>query len=173
MRKPVIKKHLIAWVDSKRIIKPTCIVLHWWGEPINNQGISFLYRLLKKRQLSVQFAVLANGDIFQLSPRPDTFCKHAKCANSSSIGIEIEGFGSDDLDNNEIQFNAVLDLTWWITEEYKIEKDFQVENIGSKIRFYGIASHKQIDIYCPDSNGKDDVHDEYIKRIKNIIATSK
>lgn len=161
-----IKRHILPWIDTAKKIHPTCIVLHWWGEPINEQGVEYLASLLQKRKLSVQYAVLANGEIYQLSPTPDTFCRHAKCANDSAIGIEIEGFDKDDLDNNQNQFESVIQLVRKLVNNYNMQTDLKVKEKEDQIRFFGIASHKLVDVYCSNANGKDDVHDNYVERVK-------
>lgn len=169
MPRPAIKRHVLPWVDATNIIEPTCIVLHWWGEPINTKGIDHLVSLLRSRELSVQFAVLSNGDTYQLSPAPNTFCHHAKCANHSSIGIELEGQNEHDLDSNQLQFEAVVSLVIWLAEKYHIEHEFRVSGEKEDVRFYGITSHKQVDTHCPNANGKVDVHDSYLERVLKAL----
>ncbi len=165
-----IKEHFLPWVDAEKKITPTAIVLHWWEEPINDQGVQYLADLLEPRGLAVQFAVLANGDIFQLTPTPDTYGRHAKCANDSAIGIEIEGMGAEDLDANEVQFGAVVALTRYLKEKYAIADEFHVDQDSDPMRFYGVTSHKNADVYCPNANGKVDVHDEYLARVIEAVG---
>ncbi len=132
-------------------------------------GINHLAALLRRRGLSVQFAILSNGDIYQLSPASNTFCRHAKCANQSCIGIEIEGQDEHDLDANNLQFEAVVALVRWLAEKYHIKQEFRVDRGEEKIRFYGITSHKQVDTHCPNANGKVDVHDSYLERVLKAL----
>ena len=162
MRELEFKQDELPWLDPNKKIVPSCIVLHWWGEPLNKRGVDFLIEILARRELSVQYAVLANGEIHQLAPTPDTFCRHAKCANESSIGIEIEGENAHDLDNNDVQFKAVTKLVKYLQQKYQIESPFKITGTTENIRFHGVASHKQVDVYCPDGSGKDDVHDSYV-----------
>ena len=163
-----IKKNILPGIDGNNIIKPTAIILHWWGEESGTEGIEWLCRTLQTRQLSVQFAVLKDGQIYQLSPTADTYCRHAKCANSSSIGIEIEGKNAADLDANEVQFKSVLKLVQFLKKQYSISSRFAVVKERDCLRFFGIASHKQVDGYCPDASGKIDVHDEYVSRVRAL-----
>jgi len=165
MPKPAIEKNALPWLDASHKITPTCIVLHWWNMPDNEPGIEALRSVLGSRELSVQFAILKNGAIYQLSPSEDTYCRHAKCANDSSIGIEIEGNSAEDLDNNDVQYQSVLALTRYLKIKYSIEDSFKVTDDNHEIRFFGVSSHKQVDAYCADSSGKDDVHDEYLHRV--------
>ncbi len=160
-----------SYFDKTRLITPTCIVLHWWEEPIDNFGINQLIDLLSKRRLSVQFGVLANAEIYQLTPHPNSFARHAKCANNSSIGIEIQGMGPKDLDSNQKQFSSVVELVRWLSSIYKIGPNFSVENTHNQesIIFHGIASHKLVDPFCANANGKKDVHDSYLKRVVGSV----
>lgn len=167
-----ITPHYLSWLDGSQKIQPTCIVLHWWGERINDQGVDYLVRILERRQLSVQYAVGVTGEVYQLAPTPDTFCRHAKCANHSAIGIEIEGFDEHDLDANELQFHAVVALVRYLAQTFAMELDFRVEGEGTDMRFFGLASHKQVDEYCEDANSKDDVHDEYVERVRLALSST-
>jgi len=167
MKKPEIIKHILPWVDPDRIITPTAIVLHCWEEPISKGNIELLEDLWHERGLASQFAVLADGTIYQLTPHANSFGRHAKCANNSAIGIEIQGMGNIDLDGNNIQFQAVASLTRFLKQEFSIQTEFRVEGLehNETMRFYGVTSHKAIDLYCLNANGKQDVHDEYLARI--------
>jgi len=120
--------------------------------------------------LSVQFAVLKNGDIYQLVDDPTIYCKHARCANDSSIGIELQGFGAKDLDSQPEQFQAVVDLVTFLCDKYKIQTQFKVKE--NPLRFYGISSHKVVDQYCQDKRlrKKIDIHDEYLQRVVKAIS---
>ena len=80
-----IKQTLLPWVDNTQRIEPTAIVLRWWG------GIKYAIWRLNRRELSVQFMILASGDTYQLVEDPTVLCHHARCANNSSIGIELQG----------------------------------------------------------------------------------
>lgn len=167
MRRPIIERHILLWANPEEIIIPTAIVLHWWEEPISKGNIELLELLWAERQLGSQFAVLADGTIYQLTPHENSFGRHAKCANNSAIGIEIQGLGAEDLDSNPVQFNAVVSLTVYLKNKFAIEDEFRVEheNDDEAIRFYGVTSHKNVDVYCSNSNGKLDVHDEYLARV--------
>jgi hypothetical protein len=167
MIEPSIKEHILPWIDPEKVIIPTAIVLHWWEEPISKGDIEFLESLWAERQLASQFAVLTDGTIYRLTPHENSYGRHAKCANNSAIGIEIQGLGSEDLDNNPIQFNAVVSLTAYLKRKYEIEDEFRVEHEGDDeaTHFYGITSHKNVDVYCSNANGKTDVHDEYLARV--------
>ena len=164
-----IERHILPWIDSEKTIVPTAIVLHWWEEPISKGNIELLESLWAERQLASQFAVLADGTIYQLTSHKNSFSRHAKCANNSAIGIEIQGLGAEDLDSNSVQFNAVVSLVAYLKNEFTIEDEFRVEHQADDetIRFYGVTSHKNVDVYCSNANGKMDVHDEYLVRVIN------
>jgi len=164
-----IKEHLLPNVDPSRKIGPTAIVLHWWGQwegmPTEDQGIKTLSDVLTDRGMSVQYGVLANGEIYQLTPTADTWARHAKDANKSAIGIEIEGKDAEDLDHNPDQYLSVVALTRFLKAKYAIVDTFRVEETPEGPRFFGVTSHKQVDPYCANANGKEDVHDEYLQRV--------
>lgn len=171
MSHPEIHEHILPWVDPEATITPTAIVLHWWEEPIDKGNIELLEALWAERGLASQFAVLADGSIHRLTPHENSFSRHAKCANDSAIGIEIQGLGAADLDANDIQFRAVVALTRYLKNKYAIEDTFRVEELGDgKRRFYGVTSHKNVDVYCSDANGKQDVHDAYLERVVREVA---
>jgi N-acetyl-anhydromuramyl-L-alanine amidase AmpD len=158
----------LEWVDASKKIKPTAIVLHWWQVPTWLGGIKVLYLGLKRRKLSVQFAILKNGDIYQLVKDPTTYCHHARCANKSSIGIELQGLNAKDLDKQPDQFQAVVNLVTYLCSKYKIPTSFEFKN-G---RFYGISSHKVVDEYCHSKRlrKKKDLHDEYLQRVIEAVS---
>jgi N-acetyl-anhydromuramyl-L-alanine amidase AmpD len=166
-----IKKNILPWVDPDKTITPTAVVLHWWEEPIDTEkGIDLLRELWEERGLAVQFAVLADGTIYQLTPHENSYARHAKCANNSAIGIEIQGMGAEDLDANEVQFGAVVLLTRYLKQKYAIEDGFRVEGANDDDkRFFGVTSHKNVDVYCSNANGKVDVHDAYLNRVSEEI----
>jgi len=167
MSVPEINEHIMPWIDPEKTIDPTAIVLHWWEEPISKGDIELLESLWSERQLASQFAVLTDGTIYQLTPHENSFSRHAKAANNSAIGIEIQGLGAEDLDSNAIQFDAVVSLTAYLKRKYDIADTFSVENETDEeaIRFYGVTSHKNVDVYSSNANGKTDVHDEYLARV--------
>jgi N-acetyl-anhydromuramyl-L-alanine amidase AmpD len=167
MKNPEIIKHILPWVDPNRTITPTAIVLHWWEEPISRGDIELLEELWEERSLASHFAVLADGTIYQLTPHANSFGRHAKCANNSAIGIEIQGMGREDLDENAIQFQSVVALTRFLKREFSIQTEFKVEGLeqDETMRFFGVTSHKIVDHYCSNANGKQDVHDEYLARV--------
>jgi N-acetylmuramoyl-L-alanine amidase len=174
MKSPEIIKRALPWVDPDRTITPTAIVLHWWEEPIGRGDIELLEELWEERGLASQFAVLADGTIYQLTPHANSFGRHAKCANSSAIGIEIQGMGSDDLDGNTVQFQAVIALTRFLKQKFSIQTEFKVEGLeqNETMRFYGVTSHRIVDIYCSNASGKQDVHDEYLARVVEHLEST-
>ncbi len=166
-----ISKINLSWVDQSQRIVPTSIVLHWWQVPSWFGGIEYLIKGLKRWKTSVQFAVTKEGDIYQLVSDPTVLCHHARGANNSSIGIEIQGLNSKSLDRNNIQFEAVVDLVKHLQNKYNIQTEFRVQLKPTPI-FYGVTSHKQVDPYCGKRLlwYKKDVHDEYLARVKNKLS---
>ncbi len=162
-------KHILPWVDINKRIKPTAIVLHWWQAPIWFGGIRTLHFVLWLRKLSAQYTVLANGKVYQLVDSADIECHHARCANNSSIGIELQGYGAKDLDRHQKQFDSTAQLVAALCNQYKISPGFRVENKGG-YTFYGITSHKNIDEYCSSPGRKKDVHDEYLQKIVDEVT---
>lgn len=163
----------LPWVNQTKKIEPTAIVLHWWGVPRWFGGINYLVRALKRWKTSVQFAVTKDGKIYQFVTDPAVLCHHARAANKSSIGIEIQGLNSRSLDKNELQFEAIVELVKYLQNKYQIQTEFRVEQ-KPELRFYGVTSHKQVDPYCGKRLlwHKKDVHDEYLERVKDQIDIS-
>lgn len=166
-----IEKRNLDWVDESKKIIPTAIVLHWWQVPIWFGGINYLIRGLKRWKTSVQFAVMKDGTIYQLVKDPTTLCHHARKANDSSIGIEIQGLGARSLDKNQKQFEAVVELVKHLKNTYNIQTDFEVKK-SPKLIFYGITSHKEVDPYCGKRLlwHKRDVHDGYLNRVRKVFS---
>ena len=166
-----IKRTTLPWADNTQHILPTAIVLHWWGVPVWFGGMKYAIWRLKRRGLSVQFMILANGEIHQLVEDPTVLCHHARCANESSIGIELQGLGKKDLNKQQRQFKALIELVSNLVKLYEIPTQFSIVQ-QPNTRFYGIASHKWIDKYCrPRLIKKRDVHDEYVNRVMDALIT--
>jgi hypothetical protein len=161
----------LPWVDESQKIVPTSIVLHWWQVPSWFGGIDYLVKGLKRWKTSVQFAVTKEGHIYQLVPDPTVLCHHARGANKSSIGIEIQGLNARSLDKNKAQFEAVIDLVKYLQDKYDIQTGFKVK-IKPELRFYGVTSHKQVDPYCGKRLlwYKRDVHDAYLEKVKSRLS---
>lgn len=162
-------------------MKPTGIILHWWG---GTGGISSLISTLKSRGLSVQIATTQDGLVHQLTSTIDTKASHAKCANGWAIGNEIEGgvktnvVGGQvialDLAENDKQFQSVVNITEKLMALYNIPIDGEINSGGTSGS--GVHSHKEVDKYCSNGSGKSDVDDIYLKRVKDELrkrATSK
>lgn len=166
----IYRKNL-PWVDESQKITPTAIVLHWWQVPTWFGGIDYLIKSLKRWNTSVQFAVTKEGDIYQLVSDPTVLCRHARGANTSSIGIEIQGLNAKSLDKNKEQFKAVVSLVKYLQDKYNIQTEFEAQ-LKPSLEFYGITSHKQVDPYCGKRLlwHKRDVHDSYLKRVRRNIS---
>jgi hypothetical protein len=166
-----------GWVDQSKLITPTAIVLHYWQEPIEAGDLERLEELWAPPRfetgLSSQFVVLAKPEVYQCVEAPNVWCRHAKEANNSAIGIEIQGSGPKDLDGNQEQFEQVVELVRYLKDLYAIEDDFRVTGLGTPdIRFYGLATHQMVDAFCLARNGKVDVHLEYLIRVQEALRNS-
>ncbi|MGZ4617905.1 MAG: peptidoglycan recognition protein family protein [Frankiaceae bacterium] len=150
-------------------IRPTGIVLHWWGGTSGGRGINTLVDVLNSRHLSVQLGTLQNGKTYQLTDTLDTRASHASCANSYAIGTEIEGGGngtSSDMINDTAQFNAVVDSTALLMRKYHIPLNGPISPGGRAV--VGVHSHKEVDALC-DRTGKADVDDAYMYKVRAAL----
>ncbi|HKX23788.1 MAG TPA: N-acetylmuramoyl-L-alanine amidase [Candidatus Saccharimonadales bacterium] len=178
------------WNAGGKTIKPTAIVLHWWAGWDNGHNIDRLVKDAKNNKstynpdlkksdphpvvghVTVQVGVTADGKAYQLTPQLNTFARHAKCANSWAIGIEIEGSepGSGHyIGDNQTQFKGVVAVVKELMAKYDIKPESVVADDGRSGR--GIVSHKQVDAKCkwadnkPAGDGKTDVDDAYLDRV--------
>lgn len=175
------------WADRK--IKPTAIILHWWGyengsnidtfaKSLHGVRTKFDPRANSKAQaeemaragtsgrLAVQVAVGKNGVAYQLTPTLDTFARHAKCANQWAVGVEIEGDGPSII-NNKAQRAKVIAVVKELQAKFDIPTKGVVAADGKSGS--GVLSHKQVDVEgCRWPNGdtmaegKPDVDDNYL-----------
>ncbi len=182
------------WGANGRTIRPTAIVLHWWagwggGRDINrlvsdsNHNMSTYNPDLKSTDphptvghVTEQFGVLGDGAAYQLTPLPNTWARHAKCANSWAIGIEIEGSDQSSahyIGNNQEQFDTVVKLVKELMAEYNIKAVSVVASDGRSGS--GIVSHKMVDAKCKwaddvyAGSGKSDVDDVYLARVISAV----
>lgn len=187
---PLIQHVQKAWDADGKTITPKAIVLHWWGGWGNGKDIQRLiddsdnnktnYDPAKKStdkrpiigHVTVQIGVTGNGKAYQLTPKLNTFARHAKCANWWAIGIEIEGNGpgSDHyIGDDKEQFNTVVKVVKYLMATYHIKAVSAVADDGKSGS--GIVSHKMVDKQCqwadgkPAGEGKDDVDDTYLNRV--------
>lgn len=157
---------------TDRTIKPTAIVLHWWAA--YNGGGNAIATLIKGAEsnkstynpnapykadnpvvghVTVQLGVTAKGKAFQLTPRLDSFARHAKCANTWAIGVEIEGFGPGHkhyIGNNKKQFDVVVKVVRELMAKFDIPAESVIAPDGTSGR--GIVSHAQVDKRCRWAN---------------------
>ena len=85
-------------------------MVHWWGVPTWFGGLNYCLWRLKRKGGSVQFIVLANGEVVQVVEDPATLCHHARCANESSSGVELQGLGKHALNKHQEQFKSLVEL---------------------------------------------------------------
>lgn len=184
-----------AWGEKGRTIKPTAIVLHWWDDWGNGADINRLVKDLNSNttnynpklkstdghpsvgHTTVQIGVLGNGKAYQLTPKLNTFARHAKCANDWAIGIEIEGFGPGHkhyIGDNKAQFNKVVAVVKYLMDLYNIKAVSVAASDGRSGQ--GIVSHKMVDKQCKwaddayAGSGKVDVDDAYLRRVLQAVG---
>ncbi len=183
-------------IPSARTIRPTAIVLHWWGYNAGGDIRSLVDALrgqtgyydpnITKAQydlnvahgvnghsLGVQVGITHGGGTFQLTPQLDSYAAHAACANDWSVGIEIEGAGPSDLYGDAAQFEAVVTATADLMHRFGIPLDGGLAADGRS--GVGVHSHKEVDVNCKFADGvyagagKIDVNDEYLAFVKAAI----
>lgn len=191
-----LKQHVQPdWDADGKTIKPTAIVLHWWGGWGGGHNIDRLVRDAnanssnydpKKKStddrpivghVTVQIGITGDGKAYQLTPKLNTFARHAKCANQWAVGIEIEGNGPGSehyIGDNKTQFNSVVTVVRQLMRIYGIKPVSVVADDGRSGR--GIVSHKMVDATCRWADGKhagegkDDVDDAYLKSVLKSVG---
>ncbi len=162
-------------------IKPTAIVLHWWGgNAPEGQGVRFLINALRGNAscgsagCSVQLGILKDGKTYQLTNSLTSRALHAVCANDYAIGIEIEGgpsdFGAQGPTRRPEQFQAVVATTKYLMERFDIPLEGVVKSPASN-GAEGVHSHEEIDRNCPSGSGKTDVDDAYLRKVKDALRS--
>lgn len=187
----VITPH-IAW-ETEETIKPTAIVLHWWaldgGGDIDklvrgaegnrstfNSELNSTDPHPEVGHVTVQVGVTKDGKSYQLTPKLNSFARHATCANRWAIGIEIEGSEPGSgvyIGDNQKQFEGVVAAVRQLMDEFDIPAESVVNDRAKSGR--GIVSHKMVDAKCtwkdgkPAGSGKSDVDDKYLKRVIDAV----
>lgn len=185
-------------IPSDHTIRPTAIVLHWWGSTSNGDVRALVNGLrgqtgyydpnITKAQydfnvahqvnghpLGVQVGITRGGGVYQLTPQLNSYAAHAACANPWAVGIEIEASGPADLRSDPAQFEAVVNTTADLMRRYAIPLDGVLAPDGRSGT--GVHSHKQVDVNCKFADGvyagqgKDDVDDEYLAMVKAAITS--
>jgi len=191
----LIQKPQKNWDADGKVITPTAIVLHWWdgwgdGHDImrlvaDANGNKTNYDPTKKStdkrpiigHVTVQIGVTGDGKAYQLTPKLNSFARHAKCANWWAIGVEIEGYGpahSHYIGDNKTQFNGVVAVVKLLMSTYHIKPESFVADDGKSGR--GVVSHKMVDEKCqwadgkPAGEGKTDVDNTYLKRVLTAVG---
>lgn len=189
----LIQKPQKGWGAGGRTITPTAIVLHWWDgwsngdiqrliNDANNNKTNYdpTKKSTDKRpvigHVTVQIGVTSKGKAYQLTPKLNSFARHAKCANWWAIGIEIEGYGpghSHYIGDNATQFKTVVATVKLLMQLYHIKAVSVVADDGKSGS--GIVSHKMVDEKCqwadgkPAGQGKTDVDDKYLQRVMKAV----
>lgn len=149
-------------------ITPKGITLHWWGSN-GDGGIDFLTRALRGNQscgaggCSVQLGITKEGDVYQMTSSLTDLTYHAAGANSTTIGIEIEGgpadFGAEGITRYPQKFEAVVATVKMLMEKYNIPAtgSAQCGNVS------GIHPHKAYN-GCSGQT-KSDIDDFYFNKV--------
>lgn len=183
-------------IASNRTIRPTAIVLHWWGYTAGG-NIRSLVDVLKGQtsyydpnitkaqydynvahgvnghSLGVQVGITRGGGVYQLTPQLDSYAAHAACANDWAVGVEIEAAGPADLRSDPAQFEAVVNTTADLMRRFAIPLNGLLAPDGRS--GIGVHSHKEVDVNCQfadgvhSGNGKPDVDDDYLALVKATI----
>jgi N-acetylmuramoyl-L-alanine amidase len=148
-------------------IQPKAIVLHWWGSQ-GDGTIGTLVNIFKGNGLSVQLGITSEGEVWQLTKNLTTQTSHAIGANTTAIGIEIEGgpdqFGKEGIEKYPKKFEAVVATVQYLKDKYNIpiQKSTTCGNVS------GILQHKDLNS-CPNASGKSDVDDYYFNEVMKRV----
>lgn len=157
-------------------VKPKGITLHWWGNN-GSGGIDSLSSYLKSNKscgaggCSVQLGITKEGEVYQMTKDLLDLTYHAKGANSTTIGIEIEGgpkdFGKEGIEKYPKKYIAVVATVKMLMEKY----DIPIEGAISCDNISGIHSHK--DLASCGNVGKIDIDDYYFNQVIKDVKASK
>lgn len=159
-------KNTLPGVRGGGEIEPKGIVLHWWSKQYN-EGIKGLTDIFKKNGLSVQVGITSDGQVYQLTDKLTTKTSHASGANSTTIGIEIEGgpneFGKEGIEEYPEKFEAVVQTVKYLTKKYNIplEKNVSCNDVS------GVIQHKELN-KC-SSTQKQDIDDYYYNEVMKRV----
>lgn len=158
-------------------INPKGITLHWWGTEGDRRGIEGLVSDLSGNPAchggcSVQVGITHDGKVYQLTKNLTDLTYHATGANTTTIGIEIQGgpadFGKDGIEKYPKKFEAVVATVQFLKDKYDIPLRGSVVcgNVS------GIHPHKAYN-RCRDGNGstqnKTDIDDYYYRKVMERI----
>jgi len=152
-------------------ITPKAITLHWWGG--NGNGIDSLASALRGNNTcgsggcSVQIGITKEGEVYQMTRNLTDLTYHAKGANSTSIGIEIEGgpadFGKDGIAKYPKKFEAVVATVKYLMKKYNIPADGSVVCNSPT----GVHPHKAFEVCA--RQGKTDIDDYYYNEVMKRV----
>lgn len=154
-------------------IDPKGITLHWWSGRSNGNGINALVDALRTNPscsggCSVPLGITADGKVYQLTNKLTDLTHHAIGANSTTIGIEIEGmpedFGREGIKKYPEKFEAVVKTVKYLMDKYDIPAEGQV-NCGN---VSGVHPHKAYN-KCPGAIEKDDIDDYYFNEVMKRV----
>ena len=170
---PVVLKQLSPYLNSPGgSITPKGITLHWWGGN-GSGGIEPLVSALRGNTTcgaggcSVQLGITKEGGVYQMTRNLTDLAYHAKGANTTTIGIEIEGgpadFGATGIQKYPQKFEAVVATVKMLIEKYSIPIDgsAQCGNVS------GIHPHKAYNACAGQT--KTDIDDVYFNEVINRV----
>lgn len=136
-------------------IEPTGITLHWWGQEYD-RGIQALVDIFHGNGLSVQIGITSDGDVYQMTKNLNTQANHAIGANTSTIGIEIEGgpneFTKESIDKYPKKFAAVVATVKYLMDKYDIPATGEAK-CGAVVGIHPHSAYNK----CPKAAQKDDI----------------
>lgn len=162
--------------EGSRQIEPQAIVLHWWGYR-GKQGVTSLRDGLAVNSAcgdsgcSVQYGVLRNGKIIRMMESATEIAYHARGANPTSFGIEIEGtpkdFKMDDKHFNRRQFSAVVALSAELVQDFGL----QIDGPATCNSPVGIHGHYEFNKCGTPRGHKIDPSPAYVNAVKAAVET--
>ena len=162
--------------QGNRKIDPQGITLHWWGYR-GKHGVNSLRDGLAVNSAcgdtgcSVQYAVLRNGKIVRMMASATEFAYHARGANPTSFGIEIEGtpkdLKMDDQHFNRRQFSAVVALSAELVQDFHL----QINGPATCDSPVGIHGHSEFNKCSTPRGHKIDPSPAYVDAVKAAVET--
>jgi beta-N-acetylhexosaminidase len=111
-------------LNTFELVAPQVIVEHFTGgttfDPVFNTFAANEPHLGEPPGTCAHFVIDSDGTIYQLVPL-DLMCRHTVGLNYTAIGIEMVGQSDGDILSDQPQFDAALDLTLWLMQQFHIQ----------------------------------------------------
>lgn len=162
--------------DESKKLDPKGVTLHWWSFDSGGDIEGLREALAGNKSCgdqgcAVQYAVTKDGSIYRMMESPTEYASHAKGANNTTFGIEIEGKAKDfeiyGPNFNRAKFEAVVSLTRELVNDF----DLPIKGEAKCQDVSGIHGHHEYN-HCGDGKGtKTDVGDEYTAAVINAVES--